>query len=138
MWYYNNKPFEPDDEFLQDFVGFVYQITERDTGKKYIGKKFFWSTRKLPPLKGQKRRRTKKVQSDWQNYYGSSEELKLLVEQNGQDGYYREIIRLCRSKGDCSYYEAKAQFDNDVLFRDDYYNEFIGLKIHSKHLTQTS
>lgn len=136
MWYYENKPFEPDEEFLKDFVGFVYQITERDTGKKYIGKKFFWSTRRLPPLKGKTRKRVVRKESDWQKYYGSSEELKQLVEQKGGDAYHREILRLCKTKGECSYYEAKAQFDYDVLLRDDYYNEFIGCKIHSKHLKQ--
>lgn len=136
MWYYENKPFEPDEQFLNEYVGFVYQITERDTGKKYIGKKFFWATRKLPPLKGKTRKRTVKKQSDWQQYYGSSEELKQLVETNGGDAYHREILRLCKTKGECSYYEAKAQFDYDVLLRDDYYNEFIGCKIHSKHLKQ--
>lgn len=134
MWHYNNLPFEPSDDELSDYVGFVYCITELDTGKKYIGKKFFWSTRKLPPLKGQKRRRTIKKQSDWMKYYGSSEELKLLVETKGGDAYHREILRLCKTKGECSYYEAKEQFDRDVLFSDQYYNEFIGCKIHSKHV----
>ena len=134
MWHYENKPFGPDEEFLKDFVGFVYKITEKDTGKKYIGKKFFWSTRRLPPLKGKTRKRIVKKQSDWQTYYGSSEGLKLLVEQKGGDAYHREILRLCKTKGECSYYEAKSQFDCDVLLRDDYYNEFIGCKIHSKHL----
>ena len=33
-----------------------------------------------------------------------------------------------------TYFEMKEQFQRDVLFRDDYYNEFIGGKIHSKHL----
>lgn len=134
MWYYNNLQYNPSEDELNDFVGFVYQITERDTGKKYIGKKFFWSTRKLPPLKGQKRKRTKRTVSDWKTYFGSSESLKQLVEQKGEDAYYREILRLCKTKGECSYYEAKFQFEKDVLLRDDYYNEFIGCKIHSKHL----
>jgi len=52
-WLFENLPFEPDEDFLKDFVGFVYCITDPD-GKKYIGKKFFWSTRRLPPLKGTK------------------------------------------------------------------------------------
>jgi hypothetical protein len=134
MWYYNNNVFEPDEEFLNDYVGFVYEITERETNKKYIGKKFFWSVRKLPPLKGKTRKRTVRKQSDWREYYGSSEELKLLVEKKGGDAYHREILRLCKTKGECSYFEAKYQFDYDVLLRDDYYNEFIGCKIHSKHL----
>ena len=134
MWYYNNKEYKPTEEELSEYVGFVYLITELDTNKKYIGKKFFWSVRKLPPLKGQKRKRTVKRQSDWEDYFGSSDELKQLVEQKGHDAYRREILRLCKTKGECSYYEAKFQFEKDVLLRDDYYNEFIGCKIHSKHL----
>ena len=136
MWYYRNLPYRPTEDELSEYVGFVYLITERDTGKKYIGKKFFWSTRKLPPLKGQKRKRTDKKQSDWMSYYGSSEEMKLLVETKGHEAYHREILRLCKTKGECSYYEAKEQFDRDVLLREDYYNEFIGLKVHSKHLSK--
>ena len=72
MWYYKNLSFNPTEDELSDYVGFVYLITERDTNKKYVGKKFFWSTRKLPPLKDQKRKRTVKKQSDWMNYYCSS------------------------------------------------------------------
>lgn len=134
MWYYNNEIFEPSEEYLKDFAGFVYCITEINTGKKYIGKKFFWSTRRLPPLKGKTRKRVKTTMSDWQSYYGSNEELKQLVEQTGGDNYRRDILKLCHTKGECSYYEAKLQFENDVLLRDDYYNEFIGCKIHSKHI----
>jgi len=134
MWHFEGKPFDPDEDFLSAYQDFVYEITELSTGKKYIGKKFFWAIRKLPPLKGQKRKRTVKKQSDWKEYYGSSEELKNLVEQSGIDNYHRVILRLCKTKGECSYYEAKAQFENDVLLREEYYNEFIGCKIHSKHL----
>lgn len=134
MWYYKNSEYVPLEEELSPYVGFVYIITEISTGKKYIGKKFFWSVRKLPPLKGQKRKRTVKKQSDWMTYYGSSENLKSLVEENGGESYYREILHLCRTKGECSYMEAKEQFSRDVLLKDEYFNEFIGCKIHSKHL----
>mgnify|MGYP003782141221 FL=1 len=68
------------------------------------------------------------------DYYGSNEEVKSLVEEVGKDNFKREILRLCKSKGEMSYYEAKEQFDRDVLFSDEYYNEFIGCKIHSKHV----
>ena len=134
MWYYNNKVFEPEEEFLKDYVGFVYQITEKETGRKYIGKKFFWSTRRLPPLKGKKLRRKVTTESDWRDYFGSNGELKMLVEEQGDGGYHREILRLCKTKGECSYYEAKLQFEYDVLLKDEYFNEFIGCKIHSRHL----
>ena len=131
-WLYQGQPFDSD--MIGDYVGFVYLITNLDNDKKYIGKKWFWSTKKLPPLKGKKRKRTVVKESDWKQYYGSSEEVKLLLEQLGKDNFKREILRLCKTKGECTYYEAKLQFDFDVLLRDDYYNEFIGCKIHSKHL----
>ena len=132
QWIHNEELFEPAQ--LEDWAGFVYLITDLDNGKKYIGKKNFWSTRRLPPLKGKTRRRVKKIESDWRSYYGSSEALKLLVEESGGKRFKREIIRLCKTKGEMSYFEAKEQFDREVLFRDDYYNEFIGCKIHSNHV----
>jgi hypothetical protein len=131
MWVYNNKEFN---ETPEEFQGFVYMITEKDTGKKYIGKKFFWKPKVLPVTKSRKRRIRTRVESDWRTYYGSSKEVKTLVEEKGQDNYIREILKLCRTKGECSYYEAKYQFEFDVLLSDEYYNEFIGCKIHSKHV----
>jgi hypothetical protein len=130
-WLYNNQPFT---ETPEEFQGFVYEITELDTGKKYIGKKFFWRPKTLPVTKTRKRRVRTRVESDWRDYYGSSQEVKLLVEEKGSEKFKREILRLCETKGECSYYEAKLQFEKDVLLRDDYYNEFIGCKIHSKHI----
>lgn len=131
MWVYNNKEFN---ETPEEFQGFVYMITEKDTGKKYIGKKFFWKPKVLPVTKSRKRRVRTRVESDWRTYYGSSKEVKTLVEEKGEDNYTREILKLCRTKGECSYYEAKYQFEFDVLLSDEYYNEFIGCKIHSKHV----
>ena len=131
MWVYNNKEFS---ETPDEFQGFVYIITEKDTGKKYIGKKFFWKPKVLPVTKTRKRRVRTRVESDWRTYYGSSKEVQTLVEEKGKDNYIREILKLCKTKGECSYYEAKYQFEFDVLLSDEYYNEFIGCKIHSKHI----
>jgi len=132
MWLYQGNEFTSD--MIGDNFGFVYQITDLDNGKKYIGKKWFWSTTKRPPLKGKTRKRTVVKESDWQQYYGSSDEVKQLVESRGRDKFKREILRLCKTKGECSYYEAKYQFDFDVLLGDDYYNELISCKIHSRHM----
>lgn len=131
MWYYEDELYEDTPE---EYQGFVYQITELDTGKKYIGKKFFWKPKTLPKTKTRKRRVKTRVESDWKSYYGSSKEVQQIVEDKGSDNFKREILRLCKTKGECSYYEAKLQFQYDVLLRDDYYNEFIGCKIHSKHV----
>ncbi len=134
MWLFEDKEFDPADSRIEDLAGFVYCITDLNNGKKYVGKKTLWSIRRLKPLKGKTRKRVKKAQSDWMKYYGSNEEVKLLVENDGGERFKREIIRLCKTKGLMNYYEAKEQFDREVLFSDEYYNEFIGCKIHSKHV----
>ena len=131
MWTYENKPF---DEAPDEYQGFVYLITELDTGKKYIGKKNFWRPKTLPKNSKRNRRVRTRVESDWRDYSGSSKEVQQLVEDKGTENYSREILHLCKSKGTMSYYEAKIQFQYDVLLSDEYYNEFIGCKIHSKHL----
>ena len=131
MWVYDNNEFN---ETPDEFQGFVYMITELDTGKKYIGKKFFWKPKILPVTKSRKRRVRTRVESDWRTYYGSNKEVQTLVESKGKDNYKREILKLCKTKGECSYYEAKLQFQYDVLLSDEYYNEFIGCKIHAKHI----
>tara|TARA_B110000208_G_C11452141_1_gene315006 strand:- start:86 stop:505 length:420 start_codon:yes stop_codon:yes gene_type:complete len=133
-WTFENTPFDPEESFLEDFQGFVYIVTEIDTGKKYLGKKFFWKPKTLPVTKKRKRKVKTRVQSDWKKYFGSSLEVKALVEQKGAENFKREVLKLCRTKGECSYYEAKLQFQYDVLLRDDFYNQFIGCKIHAKHL----
>ena len=131
MWYYNNEPFDTTPE---EFQGFVYLITEIDTNKKYIGKKNFWKPKTLPITKKRKRRVRTRVESDWREYTGSSEKVITLVESRGLDKFKREILHLCKTKGEMSYYEAKLQFQYDVLLSDEYFNEFIGCKIHSRHI----
>lgn len=134
MWYYEDKEFN---ETPEEYQGFVYEITELRTGKKYIGKKNFWRPKTLPKNSKRSRRVKTKVESDWRSYYGSNVELQRLIEKHGSDEYKRIILRLCKSKGEMSYYEAKEQFDKDVLLSDEYYNEFIGCKIHSKHIKKS-
>ena len=119
---------------IEDYVGFVYVITDLTNKKKYVGKKLFQSTRRLAPLKGKKRKRKVVKESDWKDYFGSSEEVKILVEDNGRDSFHREIIHLCYSKGEMSYLEAKEQFDREVLLSDEYYNGIINCKIHRTHV----
>lgn len=131
MWYYQGEEFTSD--MIGDYVGFVYIITDNNN-KHYVGKKLFQSTRRLPPLKGKTRKRKKVVESDWKTYFGSSEEVKALVEEIGADSFHREILHLCTTKGSMSYLEAKEQFDREVLLSDDYYNGIINCKIHRTHV----
>ena len=121
-------------EMIEDYIGFVYCITDLRNNKKYIGKKLFTSTRRLAPLKGKSRKRVVKKESDWQDYYGSSEEVKLLVEELGPSNFKREILHLCNTKGEMGYLEAKEQFDRNVLLSDEYYNGIINCKIHRSHV----
>jgi len=132
MWLRNDVEFTSD--MIGDYVGFVYIITDLTNNKKYVGKKLFESKRTLPPLKGKTRKRKVTKESDWMSYYGSSEELMLLVEANGADTFKREILHLCHSRGEMSYLEAKEQFDRGVLLSDDFYNGIINCKIHKSHV----
>ena len=66
-WIYNGKPFLSED--IGEHYGFVYCITNVLTGRRYIGRKYFWSLRKP---RGKSRR--VKSESDWKKYYGSSDE----------------------------------------------------------------
>lgn len=131
-WFFNGRPFTSDD--IGKNHSFVYKITDTETERFYVGKKIFFSTRKLPPLKGQKRKRTVVKESDWLSYFGSNDKLKALVEKHGPDRFKREILHLCKSKGEASFMEAHEQFAHDVLRRDDSFNDWIILKVHRRHL----
>jgi len=140
MWTYQGKPF--DSSMIGDYVGFVYQLTDKTNGMKYIGKKGLIAKRRLPPLKGKTKRRTKLVETDWQSYCSSSEEIKLLVEQHGIERFDRVILQLCKTKGELNYFEMKYQMDLDVLLKpDEYYNAYIGGRLnrsHVRHLCRSS
>ena len=128
-WIYNNKDFTEED--IGDNYGFVYIITNQITNKKYIGKKFFYSS-KTKQVKGKKKKT--KVPSDWQTYYGSNEDLKKDVIIHGKESFRREILHLCKSKGVCGYLEAKEQFINEALESEDYYNSWIMVRVRKSHI----
>ena len=107
-WLYEGKPFTSDD--IGDFFGYVYLITNKTTGKKYIGRKYFVQKRKP---KGGKRRVTS--ESDWKKYYGSSPELKDAIKLYGKESFSREIISLHKTLGKVNYEETRQLFLNNVL-----------------------
>ena len=127
MWYFNNEEFHE----IGDYIGFVYLITNLTNGRKYIGKKNLYFS-KSKQVKGKRKRF--KVESDWRDYYGSNKELAADVESSGKENFKREILKLCTTKGEFSYFEAKYQFDNNVLDSDEYYNSWIMVRVHKKHL----
>ena len=119
MWTYQEKPI---DELPEDVVGFVYQITNTTNDRMYIGKKLAKFKRSRRPLKGRKNKRRYKVDSDWQEYYGSSDELTLDIKKLGKEYFKREILFYCYSKAELNYVEAREQFARKVLESDNYYN----------------
>lgn len=128
-WQYNNNDFTED--LVGENIGFVYLITNLITNRKYIGKKLFHFS-KTKQVKGKKKKY--KAPSDWQTYYGSNEELKKDVQTHGDENFKREILHLCKSKGECGYLETKEQFTNCVLESDSYYNSWIMCRIRKTHI----
>ena len=136
-WLFEDSPVEtlPD-----DCVGFVYIIKNLITGRQYIGKKlakFSRTTYKTVKLKNGTKRKKKirsKIDSDWQSYYGSNTELNADVEKLGVDNFTREILYYCSSKAECSYIEARTQFERKVLESDNYYNGQISVRVHGSHI----
>ena len=114
---------------LEDTFGFIYEITNTINNKKYVGKKQCISRIKRKPLKGKKRNRIDHKESDWRSYTSSSNELNEDINKYGKSKFIFRILRICESKWALAYYEAKEQFDRDVLFRDDYYNGILNLRI---------
>ena len=119
-------------ELPEDVVGFVYQITNTKDGRMYIGKKLARFKRSRPPLKGRKNKRRFKVDSDWREYYGSSDELTADIMKLGKENFKRDILFYCHSKAELSYVEAREQFARKVLESNDYYNGHIRVRVHGK------
>lgn len=140
MWTYRGQlVIEPP----EDSVGFVYIIENLTNGRKYIGKKLFSfskTTYKTVTLKNGKKKKKKikgKIPSDWQDYYGSSNELNKDIENLGKENFKREILYYCKSKAECSYIEAKLQFEHKVLESTDYYNNNIQVRVHGSHILKS-
>lgn len=105
-WLFNNEPFLD----CLHYAGFVYELTDTYTDKKYIGKKFFWSHRKLP---GKTRR--SKIESNWRDYYSSSDIIKQLIKETNKLRFKRKILSLHELIRDVNYTEVKLQFVYGVL-----------------------
>jgi Putative endonuclease segE, GIY-YIG domain len=130
-WLYQNQIVE---EIPEGVIGFVYLITNLTTGQKYIGKKLAQFKRTKPPLKGKKLKRRSTVESDWREYYGSSDRLNADLQAQGPEKFTREILYYCKSKAEMSYLEAREQFERRVLESDDYYNGIINVRVGGSNI----
>ena len=126
QWIYKGKTI---DNIPDEYEGFVYLITNTVTSQKYIGKKLAKFKTTKPPLKGRKNKRRGYKESDWRTYYGSSDRLNADVAALGEENFTREILYLCKGRGEMSYIEAREQFDRRVLETDDYYNGIINVRV---------
>lgn len=125
-WVYKGKKVNviPD-----EYEGFVYLITNKKTKQKYVGKKLAKFKTTKPPLKGKKNKRRGYKESDWREYWGSSDRLNEDVKQLGEKNFTREILHYCKSRAEMSYIEAREQFDRRVLETDEYYNGIINVRV---------
>ena len=136
-WYYNDIIVESIEE---EYIGFVYIITNLTNNRKYIGKKlakFAKTTVRTVKLKNgnkKKKRIRGKIESDWRDYYGSNDELQADVIKLGPDNFRRDILYFCKTKAECSYIEAREQFSRRVLESDEYYNGQIAVRVHGSHI----
>ena len=107
-WLYEGSTFTSDN--IGDFFGYVYLITNTQSGRQYIGRKYFWQFR---TPKGKKRK--VKSESDWKKYYGSCPELKEEIGRLGKQNFSRTILSLHHTKGKTNYEETRQLFKNKVL-----------------------
>tara|TARA_R100000234_G_C4855362_1_gene116932 strand:- start:54 stop:491 length:438 start_codon:yes stop_codon:yes gene_type:complete len=128
-WRFNGHEFTQRD--VGSSFGFVYCIHNLVDKKRYIGKKFF-TVAGRKQVKGKKKKIRKP--SDWETYWGSNNTLINDVKKHGEDKFIREILYICSNRSDCAYLELKEQIDRRVLERDDYYNDWIMVKVTGKNL----
>jgi len=130
-WTYNGNEVT---EIPDEYEGFVYIITNLTDDRKYIGKKLAKFKTTKPPLKGKKNKRRGYKESDWKDYWGSSDRLNADVEKLGKDKFTREILYFCKSRGEMSYLEAREQFSRRVLETDEYYNGIINVRVGGSNI----
>jgi hypothetical protein len=150
MWLYNTKLVTEISDMPVNTYGFIYEVIHIPTGKKYIGKKVLYFERNkrlgkkaLEQLKLERKEKgiggrtplKQKVitESDWKTYYGSHEDIKKILKEDGLDSFKRTILEYVPNKKLLTYYECKYLFIKEVLEnRDNYINDNILGKFYRK------
>jgi len=125
-WTYNGRSITEISDMPEGTIGFIYKITNGETGQYYIGKKSLYSYRTLPPLKGYKRKRKVIKESKWIDYRSSNPSVQLWFHSNDMaieqeprgeinDTLELKILRFCKTKKALTYYELQEQFSHNVL-----------------------
>ena len=128
-WTYKNEPVT--DEIIGDAYGFVYVITNNTNGRRYVGRKYFTKAG-YKTVKG--KRKKIRVSSGWEDYYGSNKVLLEDVAKLGAENFTRSILKLCRNRSECSYWETHYMFQFEALLSDRWYNEWVTCKISKKNV----
>lgn len=129
-WVFSGKPL---DEVPDGAVGFVYLITNRSTGRRYVGKKSF-TMQKVRRKAGKSKK--VRVESDWKTYLGSCDTLKEEAAILGVEYFDREILHLCYSKAEMTYLELLEQVQRGVLLSDEYYNGWLSARVSQANLAK--
>ena len=138
------KEYDSIDKFPENCVGFVYKITNIQTGKFYIGKKSLYSNikkkltkKELSEYSGPGRKPTKKLvtsESNWMDYWGSNKGILQEIKDLGTDSFRKEILKFCFNKKQLTYWEVHYQCINEVLLTDKSYNDNVLAKFFRKDL----
>ena len=134
MWLYKEEVIDSIEKMPKNTFGFIYEVCYIPTNEKYLGKKVLQFNKKLPPLKGFKRKRKVVVESDWQTYYGSHQKIKNLLKEGKQDNFRRIILEFAFNKKNLTYLETKYLFKRKVLENTEYINDNILGKFFRKDL----
>lgn len=132
------------DKFPEKCVGFVYRITNKETGRFYIGKKSLFSNTKkkltkkeLAEQTGPGRKPTSKrviKESNWLDYWGSNKGILKEIEEQGKGIFTREILKFCYNKKQLTYWEVHYQCVAQVLLTENSYNDNVLAKFFRKDL----
>jgi len=125
-WTYQGRPITEISDMPEGTIGFIYKITNHQTGEYYIGKKSLYSHRTLPPLKGYKRKRKVVKESKWLEYRSSNTTVQLWFHEQEaarlsdnlddfNDSLELKILKFCKTPKSLTYYEVEELFQHKVL-----------------------
>lgn len=112
-WQMTNKQSDLIETKLKKLCGFTYLITNLLNGKKYIGKKHFWS----------KSKKNGKVESNWKLYTSSSKYVNDDIQQLGIQSFKFQMIEIYTNKRELSKAENDLILASNAVTSDDYYNK---------------
>ena len=124
-WRYKGDYITELGDMPENVFGFIYKITNTETGEYYIGKKQVVSVRKrnfgkkeIAALEDKRMKKYEMVvkESDWKTYRSSNQTVKnWFLDDELASHSDLEILRFCSNKKSLTYYELQEQFAHDVL-----------------------